>query len=62
MWSFILAGCFSLTFRGLGSAEGADDLADAVFRADAVGPHVAALDNLCGGDLRLGGLCCNEWG
>ena len=51
-----------LTFRSLGHSEGADDFADAVLRADAVGSHVAALDDLGGGDFGVRRLCSNEWG
>lgn len=51
-----------LTLGGLGHPERADDLADAVFGANAVRPHVPALDDLGGGDLCVRGLCGDERG
>lgn len=44
------------TFLGFPVAEGADDLSDAVFRADAVRPHVPSLDDLRGRDVSVGGF------
>lgn len=44
------------TFLGFPVAEGADDLPDAVFRADAVRPHVPSLDDLRGRDVSVGGF------
>ena len=41
------------TFGSLGHSEGADDFADAVLGANAVGSHVSALDDLCGGDFSV---------
>lgn len=52
----------SLTFRSVRHSEGADDFADAVLRANAVGSHVTALDDLCRGDFGVWRLCSNEWG
>lgn len=46
------------TFGSFGNANGADDLPDAVFRPDAVRPHISPLDDLCCGDRRLRGF----WG
>ena len=50
------------TFAGrVPDAEWADDLADAVLRADPVRPHVPPLDDLRGDDVRLRGLCRALW-
>ena len=50
------------TFAGrVPDAERADDLADAVLRADPVRPHVPPLDDLRGDDVRLRGLCRALW-
>lgn len=51
-----------LTLGGLRHPKRADDLADAIFGANAVWPHVPALDDLGGGNLRVRGLCGEEWG
>lgn len=50
----------NLTLGGLGHPKWADDLADAVLRANAVRSHVSPLDDLRGGDLRIWGLCGEE--
>lgn len=52
----------NLTLGGLGHPKWADNLADAVLGANAIGPHVTPLDDLRGGDLRLRGLCGEERG
>lgn len=46
---------FSLTFLSFSVAEGADNLTDAVLRADTVWPNVPSPDNLCSGDVSV---CC----
>lgn len=48
------------TFGSVSVSEGTDDLPDAVFRADAVGPHIPSFYNLRCSDVCVGGFCGNK--
>lgn len=49
------------TFGSVSVSKGTDDLPDAVFRADAKGPHVPSFYDLCCSDVCVGGFCGDKY-